>query len=171
MLLDTFTIKLFSERIYAYFEIHHLKLINKKTQGIRLITHLQYTSWPDHGTPNPVELLEYYSYVSRAMEQNPKHKLLVHCSAGIGRTGTLIAMDALHRQGVEKGKINIKEYVHTMRRDRMNMIQNLNQYKVLYYTLYESFRTGIMLCRNRYSSKKWTIRSNGIKTPTCPPSK
>lgn len=61
------------------FDEYLLKYLNFQTQGIRLITHLQYTSWPDHGTPNPVELLEYYSYVSRAMEQNPKHKLLVHC--------------------------------------------------------------------------------------------
>lgn len=50
---------------------------------------------------------------------------ILNFSAGIGRTGTFIALDALHRQGVEKGRINVIEYVHTMRRDRMNMIQNL----------------------------------------------
>lgn len=46
-------------------------------------------------------------------------------SAGIGRTGTFIALDALYRQGIKEGSINIVEYVHTMREDRMNMIQNL----------------------------------------------
>ena len=45
-------------------------------------------------------------------------------SAGIGRTGTFIALDALYRQGMKEGKINIVEYVNTMREDRMNMIQN-----------------------------------------------
>ncbi|XP_065938709.1 receptor-type tyrosine-protein phosphatase alpha isoform X2 [Magallana gigas] len=142
MLLETFTIQMLSEKAYANFAIHHLKLINRKTHEIRLITHLQYTSWPDHGTPNPLELLDFYRYVSKAMEQNSKEKLIVHCSAGIGRTGTFIALDALHRQGVKKGKINIVEYVHTMREDRMNMIQNQSQYKFLYRVLYESFRTG-----------------------------
>lgn len=48
-------------------------------QEIRQITHLQYTSWPDHGTPNPLELLDFYRYVSKAMEQNSKEKLIVHC--------------------------------------------------------------------------------------------
>ena len=48
----------------------------------------------------------------------------LHFSAGIGRTGTFIALDALHRQGQKTGRINIVEYVHTMREDRMNMIQN-----------------------------------------------
>uniref|UniRef100_A0A8W8NUH6 protein-tyrosine-phosphatase n=2 Tax=Magallana gigas TaxID=29159 RepID=A0A8W8NUH6_MAGGI len=142
MLLETFTIQMLSEKAYANFAIHHLKLINRKTQEIRQIAHLQYTSWPDHGTPNPLELLDFYRYVSKAMEQNSKEKLIVHCSAGIGRTGTFIALDALHRQGVKKGKINIVEYVHTMREDRMNMIQNQSQYKFLYRVLYESFRTG-----------------------------
>nr|XP_034321726.1 receptor-type tyrosine-protein phosphatase U-like isoform X1 [Crassostrea gigas] len=81
------------------------------------------------------------------MEQHPEQKLVVHCSAGIGRTGTFIALDALHRQGVKKGKINTVEYVHTMREDRMNMIQNTNQYKFLYHALYESFRTGCHVLR------------------------
>uniref|UniRef100_A0A8W8NSI4 protein-tyrosine-phosphatase n=1 Tax=Magallana gigas TaxID=29159 RepID=A0A8W8NSI4_MAGGI len=142
MLLEIFTVQLFSERIYANFSTHNLKLFNRETQETRQITHLQYTSWPDHGTPNPLELLSFYHYVSRAMEQHPEQKLVVHCSAGIGRTGTFIALDALHREGVKKGKINIVEYVHTMREDRMNMIQNTNQYKFLYHALYESFRTG-----------------------------
>ena len=45
-------------------------------------------------------------------------------SAGVGRTGTFIALDALYRQGIKEGKIHIVEYVNTMREDRMNMIQN-----------------------------------------------
>nr|XP_034321632.1 receptor-type tyrosine-protein phosphatase epsilon-like [Crassostrea gigas] len=147
MVLEMFTVQLFSERIYANFSTHNLKLFNRETQETRQITHLQYTSWPDHGTPNPLELLSFYHYVSRAMEQHPEQKLVVHCSAGIGRTGTFIALDALHRQGVKRGKINIVEYVHTMREDRMNMIQNTNQYKFLYHALYESFRTGCHVLR------------------------
>lgn len=50
---------------------------------------------------------------------------LLKLSAGTGRIETFKALDALQRQGVEKGKINIVEYLYTMRSDRMNMIQNL----------------------------------------------
>lgn len=46
-------------------------------------------------------------------------------SAGIGRTGTFIALDVLSRYGKVKGKVNIIEYVKAMRKDRMTMIQNV----------------------------------------------
>ena len=46
-------------------------------------------------------------------------------SAGLGRTGTFIALDALHRHGQETGVINVERFVRLMRRDRMNMVQNL----------------------------------------------
>ena len=44
-------------------------------------------------------------------------------SAGVGRTGTYIALDALYREGQNTGKINVPMYVNTMRKERMNMIQ------------------------------------------------
>ena len=50
--------------------------------------------------------------------------MLSPLSAGVGRTGTFIALDALYRQGMKEDKINIVEYINTMREDRMNMIQN-----------------------------------------------
>lgn len=45
------------------------------------------------------------------------------CSAGVGRTGTFIAIDALVQYGLEKGTVNVTKYVSAMRRDRMHMIQ------------------------------------------------
>nr|XP_022311339.1 receptor-type tyrosine-protein phosphatase alpha-like isoform X2 [Crassostrea virginica] len=140
MVKGKYSIQLLSQKTYSNFASHQLKVINKETRTGRQILHLQYTTWPDHGTPSPLQLLVFYQYVSRAMEMHPKNKLLVHCSAGVGRTGTFIALDALYRQGMKEGKINIVEYVNTMREDRMNMIQNANQYKFLYHVLHEAFR-------------------------------
>ena len=45
-------------------------------------------------------------------------------SAGIGRTGTYIALDALYKRGKVSGKVNVAEYVRVMRSNRMNMVQN-----------------------------------------------
>ena len=56
-------------------------------------------------------------------------RYIFHCcmtyiySAGIGRTGTFIALDALCEHGLETGYVDIMEYVQRMRKDRMNMIQ------------------------------------------------
>lgn len=44
-------------------------------------------------------------------------------SAGIGRTGTFIALGALYKEGEKTGKVNVPQYVEKMRNDRMNMIQ------------------------------------------------
>lgn len=46
-------------------------------------------------------------------------------SAGIGRTGFFIGLDALHRYGTQNGRINVFDYAHIMRRGRMNMIQTV----------------------------------------------
>lgn len=76
---------------------------------------------------------------------------VVHCAAGIGRTGTFIALDTLHDYGDKTGKIDVFEYVIKMRKDRMNMIQTLEQYVVLHEALLESFQyTGRSLSRNRF---------------------
>lgn len=49
--------------------------------------------------------------------------MLYCCSAGVGRTGTFIAIDALAQFGLRKGTVNVTKYVSAMRRDRMHMIQ------------------------------------------------
>ncbi|XP_078330011.1 receptor-type tyrosine-protein phosphatase alpha-like [Crassostrea virginica] len=136
-----YIIQLLSEKEYSNFMIRQLNMTSKELNTSRQIVQLQYTMWPDHGIPSPLDLLVYYQYVSRAMEKHLEHKLLVHCSAGVGRTGTFIALDALYRQGMKEGKINIVEYVNTMREDRMNMVQNANQYRFLYHVLYKAFQS------------------------------
>lgn len=54
---------------------------------------------------------------------NIDFQLFWHYSAGIGRTGTYIALDSLHHGGRKSGRVNVAEYVKTMRANRMNMIQ------------------------------------------------
>lgn len=51
--------------------------------------------------------------------------MLAVFSAGIGRTGTFIGLDALHRQGLETGHVTVEDYVRRMREDRMSMVQNV----------------------------------------------
>ncbi|XP_061180001.1 receptor-type tyrosine-protein phosphatase alpha-like [Saccostrea echinata] len=99
-----------------------------------------YTRWPDHGVPDPLSIVIFHQHVIRVSEFSRGKYILVHCSAGIGRTGTYIGLDALYREGLESGKINVPKYVEIMRKDRMNMIQGHDQYKVVYLALNESFR-------------------------------
>ena len=56
------------------------------------VTQLQYINWPDHGIPeNPEHFLKFVNYFQQNL--NPGDPCLVHCSAGVGRTGVTIAVD------------------------------------------------------------------------------
>ncbi|XP_062613225.1 receptor-type tyrosine-protein phosphatase U-like [Saccostrea cucullata] len=101
---------------------------------------LHYTQWSDHDVPEPLSLVIFHRHVMKISNVHPGKYTLVHCSAGIGRTGTYIALDALYKKGEKTGKINVPKYVEAMRNDRMNMIQGIDQYKVVYLALLEAFR-------------------------------
>ncbi|XP_061185379.1 receptor-type tyrosine-protein phosphatase kappa-like [Saccostrea echinata] len=137
--INPFSVNLVEEKVYAYFVERKMYVRKKRVTGSRSVVQYHYTRWPDHGTPNPLNLVVFHSHFRHKMKhsQNP---IIVHCSAGIGRTGTFIALDVLSRYGKDNGKVNVIEYVKAMRKDRMTMIQNVDQYVFLYHALYEFFR-------------------------------
>uniref|UniRef100_A0A8W8NU40 Receptor-type tyrosine-protein phosphatase kappa n=1 Tax=Magallana gigas TaxID=29159 RepID=A0A8W8NU40_MAGGI len=98
-----------------------------------------FTTWSDHGVADPLSLVVFHRHVIRATANSAGKYTVVHCSAGVGRTGTYIALDALYREGERTGKINVPMYVRTMRKDRMNMIQGDDQYRLLYLALRDAF--------------------------------
>lgn len=64
-----------------------------QTNETQQVTHLNYTGWPDHGTPTqPEQLLTFISYMRHIHQSGP---IITHCSAGIGRSGTLICIDVV----------------------------------------------------------------------------
>ncbi|XP_061180788.1 receptor-type tyrosine-protein phosphatase mu-like [Saccostrea echinata] len=137
--INPFFVTLIEEKQYAYFVERRLTLRNKKVSGSRTVVQYHYTRWPDHGTPNPLNLVVFHRHFRHKI-RSTQHPIIVHCSAGIGRTGTFIAFDVLSKYGKDKGKVNVIEYVKAMRKDRMTMIQNVDQYVFLYHALHEFFR-------------------------------
>ena len=88
------------------------------------ITHYHYTSWPDHGVPQFATSI--ISFVRRVQKSHDKSKgvpLLVHCSAGVGRTGTFIMLDAMTERLRTEDSINIYSYLMDMRKRRTLMVQ------------------------------------------------
>ncbi|XP_061180745.1 uncharacterized protein LOC133189382 isoform X1 [Saccostrea echinata] len=136
-----FCLQLMSQKDYANYTQRVINITNKKTNVVKTVIQVQFMAWPDHGTPSPIELLVFYRHVMRLRQRYPESLLAVHCSAGIGRTGTFIALDALYKHGLKEGNIDVVEYVKIMREDRMNMIQNADQYVFLYKALFEIFKT------------------------------
>ncbi|KRY26985.1 Tyrosine-protein phosphatase corkscrew -like protein [Trichinella spiralis] len=92
-------LSLLIERMTPDFAIRTLrlqKIVNDEAE-FRLVYHYQFLAWPDHGVPpNPgtvVNFLEEINQLESGMTD--KRPLIVHCSAGIGRTGTFIAIDLI----------------------------------------------------------------------------
>ncbi|XP_052694681.1 receptor-type tyrosine-protein phosphatase epsilon-like [Crassostrea angulata] len=135
----TLTVRHLEEKTYAEYIIRRFKIHNKTTRSDRHVTMFHYTTWSDHGVADPLSLVVFHRHVNRATANSAGKYTVVHCSAGVGRTGTYIALDALYREGERTGKINVPMYVRTMRKDRMNMIQGDEQYKLLYLALKDAF--------------------------------
>ncbi|XP_071139570.1 receptor-type tyrosine-protein phosphatase epsilon-like isoform X21 [Mytilus edulis] len=114
-------------------------LIVTKDNARLQVKHLQFTSWPDRDVPKYVTtLVEFHSKVNSLRHEGP---LLVHCSAGVGRTGTFIGIDYLMDQADSEGRVNIYKCVEKMRIARPNMVQTPDQYVFLHQALAEALLT------------------------------
>ncbi|CAB3362833.1 Hypothetical predicted protein [Cloeon dipterum] len=107
----------------------------QETNGVLLKTviHLHFKEWPDFGCPETTDLL--LNYTKNLREAANEHKgglMLVHCSAGVGRTGTLIALDILLQQIRVSTSFNIFDTILQMRYHRINMVQTEAQYKFIH---------------------------------------
>ncbi|XP_061180604.1 receptor-type tyrosine-protein phosphatase alpha-like [Saccostrea echinata] len=131
-------ISLSEENTYAFYILRKFLVQRKKTNGRREITHFHYTAWPDHGTPEEIGLVQFHKAVTKRKHSDAP--LLVHCSAGVGRTGTFIGLDSLLKQGRKTGWINVFEFVKQMRDDRMTMVQTPEQYIFLHRALQCGFQ-------------------------------
>ncbi|XP_056002946.1 receptor-type tyrosine-protein phosphatase epsilon-like isoform X1 [Ostrea edulis] len=136
-------VKSVEEKKYAFYVIRKLSVSHKELKKSRVVTQYHYTSWPDHGTPDPLCLVVFHDHVTRTKPNQNKAPIVVHCSAGIGRTGTYIALDALYKAGKATCKVNIAEYVKTMRANRMNMVQTYEQYMTVFLALNEYFKSAV----------------------------
>ena len=90
---------------------------------VREITQYHFTDWPDFGVPEDASsMLKFVRCVRRAT--SPTHgPVVIHCSAGVGRTGTFIAIDVMLQKMAAKESLNVQEFVCRMRAQRAYMIQ------------------------------------------------
>lgn len=109
----------------------------------RHVFHFHFREWPDHGVPQDCGvILEFLEQVNLKMEEL-KHTvctspLVVQCSEGIGRTGTLIAIDILIKLVEHQGwdvLVDVQRAVQLLRGQRSGMVQTDQQYKFIYQTL------------------------------------
>ncbi|CAG5136093.1 unnamed protein product [Candidula unifasciata] len=126
-----------------------LMLHNTNTGESRVITHLQFTSWPDYGVPPAAPFLDFLFRVRYVQEAATREMgaawtghplgppIVVHCSAGIGRTGTFITVDICLRRLEDVGTVDVKETVRRIRSQRAFSIQMPDQYVFCHQAVFE----------------------------------
>ncbi|XP_078805347.1 zinc finger protein ZIC 2a [Oryzias latipes] len=126
-------VKTTSDIILDDWTIKDFNIKNVKTAEMRAVRHFHFTAWPDHGVPETTELLISFRHLVREhMDQYSQHSpTVVHCSAGVGRTGTFIAIDRLIFQIERENIVDIFGIVHNLRMHRPLMVQTEDQYVFL----------------------------------------
>ncbi|XP_038569492.1 receptor-type tyrosine-protein phosphatase delta-like isoform X6 [Micropterus salmoides] len=144
-LLDTVELATYSVRTFALYKSGS----NEK----REVRHFQFTAWPDHGVPeHPTPFL---AFLRRVKACNPADAgpMVVHCSAGVGRTGCFIVIDAMAERIKHEKTIDIYGHVTLMRSQRNYMVQTEDQYIFIHDALLEAVTCGNteVPARNLYS--------------------
>uniref|UniRef100_A0A8C4KQA4 protein-tyrosine-phosphatase n=1 Tax=Dromaius novaehollandiae TaxID=8790 RepID=A0A8C4KQA4_DRONO len=109
---------------------------------IREVKQFHFTGWPDHGVPyNATGLL---SFIRRVKLSNPPSAgpIVVHCSAGAGRTGCYIVIDIMLDMAEREGVVDIYNCVKALRSRRINMVQTEEQYIFIHDAILEACLCG-----------------------------
>ncbi|XP_060525616.1 tyrosine-protein phosphatase non-receptor type 9-like [Cylas formicarius] len=145
-----FAVKTVTVETDPNYTVTTIQLTNKKTEEVREVSHWQFTSWPDYGVPSSAKaMLEFLDRVRRkqasmvnALEDmwagHPRGPpIVVHCSAGIGRTGTFCTLDICISRLEDLGTADIRGTVERIRSQRAYSIQMPDQYIFCHLALIE----------------------------------
>uniref|UniRef100_A0A8C5TSU3 Receptor-type tyrosine-protein phosphatase eta n=1 Tax=Malurus cyaneus samueli TaxID=2593467 RepID=A0A8C5TSU3_9PASS len=122
-----------SEIVLPEWTIRDFTVEKSNTPESHTVRQFHFTSWPDHGVPETTDLLINFRHlVHEYNSQNPMDSpTLVHCSAGVGRTGTFIAIDRLIQQMEMESTVDVYGVVYDLRMHRPLMVQTEDQYVFL----------------------------------------
>uniref|UniRef100_A0A336MWV1 protein-tyrosine-phosphatase n=1 Tax=Culicoides sonorensis TaxID=179676 RepID=A0A336MWV1_CULSO len=101
----------------------------------RIIRHFHFTTWPDFGVPNPPQTLARFVRAFRERVGPDQRPIVVHCSAGVGRSGTFITLDRILQQIQVADYVDIFGIVWCMRKERVWMVQTEQQYICIHQCL------------------------------------
>ncbi|XP_067345482.1 receptor-type tyrosine-protein phosphatase H-like isoform X6 [Channa argus] len=139
-LYDKLEVTMIYEQQEPNWTLREFNVKHRNSSESRTVKHFHFTAWPDHGVPQSTEvLIQFRALVRQHIErQGNGAPTVVHCSAGVGRTGTIIALDVFLQEMDKKGEIGINAFVHKMRLSRPHMVQTESQYIFLHQCIVDS---------------------------------
>ncbi|XP_067027507.1 receptor-type tyrosine-protein phosphatase T-like isoform X2 [Acropora muricata] len=127
---------------FADYAIRTFILQKKGTQERRQVQQFHFLVWPDKGVPRHATAVLALRRKVRMNYNNMKSPMVVHCSAGVGRTGAFIVIDAMLESIEKKKVVDVCNYVQLLRSNRISMVQTEEQYVFIYMALLESITCG-----------------------------
>ncbi|XP_059206536.1 tyrosine-protein phosphatase non-receptor type 2 [Centropristis striata] len=169
-----FLVTLLSEDTKSYYTTRVLELQNMSTGEKREIYHFHYTTWPDFGVPeSPASFLNFLFKVRESGALEVDHgPAVVHCSAGIGRSGTFSLVDTcvvLMDKRKDPSSVDIKSILLDMRKYRMGLIQTPDQLRFSFMAVLEGSKS---IMGDSSVQNQWRELSREDQEPTSdsPPS-
>lgn len=137
---DNIKVTIKEEKVYCNYCIRAFEVCSNLTNDTRIVKHFQYLQWPDPGVP--LNFGPVLAFVRRVRSFDPPGcgPMVVHCSAGIGRSACFIAIDAMLERLKHDSMIDIYGYVTMMRTQRNFMVQTDEQYIFIYDVLVEAIQ-------------------------------
>lgn len=142
--VGNFDIQLLKEVEHTDYTHRTLKITHMYKDSYRLVEHLHYTTWPDHNVPKTSKpIIDMIGLFHKIWKENSNENTgppIIHCSAGIGRTGTFITLSTIIKDLNKSGKRTISEdcvpnIVKSLREQRHGMLKSTKQYIFIYKTL------------------------------------
>jgi protein tyrosine phosphatase len=125
--------------MFPTYILRKFSLSNVSTGVKRGVVQYHFTSWPDFGVPlMPYDMLHFVRVVRSEMREE-HGPLLIHCSAGVGRTGTYIAIDVILQHIQDHPSVCVQGVLQDLRNQRMKMVQSEEQYEFIHRAVVEGY--------------------------------
>ncbi|KAL0030296.1 hypothetical protein WJX77_008043 [Trebouxia sp. C0004] len=140
--------------------MRELRLTDSLTGAQHQLFHYHYHRWPDFGIPNSPTPLRRLAHLLDEADNPRAGPPVVHCSAGIGRTGTFVAIDVVMKRlrhldakdvkGAESA-VSMKRLIAHLRKQRIGMVQTVQQYIFIYQAVYDEIQEAFsVVCTTCY---------------------
>uniref|UniRef100_A0A8C6U9L8 Receptor-type tyrosine-protein phosphatase epsilon n=1 Tax=Neogobius melanostomus TaxID=47308 RepID=A0A8C6U9L8_9GOBI len=128
-----FRVELKKDSLCDTFSLRDLVLTFVPEKQTRLIRHFHFHGWPEIGIPAEGKgMIDIIAAVQKQQQQSGNHPIVVHCSAGAGRTGTFIALSNILERVKAEGLLDVFQTVKSLRMQRPHMVQTVEQYDFCY---------------------------------------